>query len=94
MQKVAMQCAKGRATIGVTPTPPDTTNITKSGDDYPSNAIGAWCPFLDVVCTEVVSHHKPTAVAQTCTEHVSHNTVLQLGAQPITHYLAVHQMSV
>ena len=73
---------------------PDTTEITKSGEHHPSNAVGAWYPFLDVVCTEVVPHHKATAVAQTCREHVSHNTVLQSGAQPITHSLAVHQMSV
>jgi len=64
---------------------PDTMKITESADNYPSNAIGACCPFLDVVCTEVVPHHKPTAVAQTCTEHVSHNTPLQSGAQPIIH---------
>ncbi len=93
MQCKAMQCNAMRKRMSnhrCCTNPPDTTGITKSGGDHPGNAIGAWCPFLDVVCTEVIPHHKPTAVAQTCSEHVSHNTLLQSGAQPITHYLPVH----
>ena len=90
MQNIAMHCAKGRATMGFTPIHHTLTEMTRSGDGYPSNAIGAWCPFLDVVCAEVVPHHKATAVAYTCSEHASHNTVLQSGAQPIAHQLAIH----